>query len=64
MLTLEQRAERAAKRRNNKVAAKEALFADQFATNVETEKNRLAKWDEGLSIEDVAAVDPEAAKMH
>lgn len=41
MLTITQRAERATKRRNKKIAQDYPLFADQFAVSVESQVERL-----------------------
>ncbi len=44
-LSLEIRAERAARRRNKKIAARFPLFADQFAVTPESQAERLVKQD-------------------
>ncbi len=45
MLTIEQRAARAAKKRNRKIAQAYPLFADQFAVSVESQVERLKAQD-------------------
>lgn len=49
MLNIEQRAKRAAARKNNKLAKAYPLFAEQFAVTVESQVERLQKTD--LSID-------------
>ncbi len=46
------RAERAAKRRNKKIAQRYPLFAEQFATTVEAERKRLAEWQKEIDLSD------------
>jgi hypothetical protein len=45
-LTLDQRAQRAAKRRNRQIAARYPLFADEFATTVDAERQRILRQQE------------------
>lgn len=45
-LTLQQRAERAAKRRNKQVAQEYPLFAQQFAVTIESQVERLQRADQ------------------
>jgi len=47
-LTLEQRARRAATRRNNKIRKRYPLFAEHFATTPEREAERLRRQDEAI----------------
>jgi hypothetical protein len=42
-LTLDQRARRAATRKNNQIAGRYPLFADEFATTVEAERERILR---------------------
>lgn len=46
-LTIEQRAQRAAKRINNKLAKTHPLFTEQFAVSVESQVERLTRLDAG-----------------
>jgi hypothetical protein len=45
-LTLDQRARRAATRKNNQIARRYPLFADEFATTVEAERERILRQEE------------------
>jgi hypothetical protein len=45
-LTIDQRAQRAAKRRNRQIAARYPLFADEFATTVDAERLRILRQEE------------------
>ena len=45
-LTLDQRARRAATRKNNQIARRYPLFADEFATTVEAERERILRQQE------------------
>ena len=45
-LTLDQRARRAATRKNNQIAARYPLFADEFATTVDAERERILRQQE------------------
>ena len=42
-LTLDQRAQRAANRKNNRIAKRYPLFADEFATTVDAERERILR---------------------